>query len=68
MSHTKHSDDPLTLAIAPPDNESPQARGIRLSLELEAKRRSDAIDEEIDRQRAADKKGSNSVKVLLLGE
>lgn len=67
-SHTRYDKDPLTLAIAPPDNESPQAKEARLSLELEAKRRSDAIDEEIDRQRAAEKKGNSPVKVLLLGE
>lgn len=62
------SDDPLTRALAPPPNESPQERTARLAAAAEAKRISDMIDEELARQRAAEKKGQRPVKILLLGE
>jgi hypothetical protein len=68
MSSRSHPDDPLTAALAPPQNESQEDREQRLRAELEAKRRSDAIDDEIDRQRSVDKKGVKPIKVLLLGE
>ncbi|KAF7341901.1 hypothetical protein MSAN_02045800 [Mycena sanguinolenta] len=60
--------DPLTLALQPPPDETPQAREARLQLEREAKKRSDLIDEEINRERIADKKSVKSVKILLLGQ
>ncbi|TFK44474.1 guanine nucleotide binding protein, alpha subunit [Crucibulum laeve] len=59
-------DDPLTKALAPPPNETPAEREIRLAAEAEAQRRSDAIDEEINRQRIADRKAPKCVRVLLL--
>ncbi|KAF7375922.1 hypothetical protein MSAN_00006600 [Mycena sanguinolenta] len=60
--------DPLTLALAPPPGESPEDREARLLREREAKKRSDLIDQELARQRAADKKSSKPVKILLLGQ
>lgn len=60
-------EDPLTRAIAPPPNETPVERELRIAAELEAKRVSDAIDEELNRQRIADKKYPKPVKILLLG-
>ncbi|KIK95545.1 hypothetical protein PAXRUDRAFT_826893 [Paxillus rubicundulus Ve08.2h10] len=59
-------DDPLARAIAPPPNETPAERALRISAEQEAKRVSDAIDEELNRQRTADKKGPKPIKLLLL--
>lgn len=59
--------DPLTNAISPPLDESAQEREIRIKHELEAKQKSDAIDEDLNRQRAAEKKGPKPVRVLLLG-
>ncbi|KAJ4466915.1 guanine nucleotide binding protein, alpha subunit [Lentinula edodes] len=59
--------DPLTDAISPPSDESVQEREIRIKHELEAKQKSDAIDEDLNRQRAAEKKGPKPVRVLLLG-
>ncbi|KAF9226383.1 G-alpha-domain-containing protein [Gyrodon lividus] len=61
-------DDPLTRAIAPPPNETPAERERRISAEQEAKRVSDAIDEELNRQRSAEKKGAKPIKILLLGQ
>ncbi|KIJ14579.1 hypothetical protein PAXINDRAFT_169727 [Paxillus involutus ATCC 200175] len=59
-------DDPLTRAIAPPPHETPAERALRIAAEQEAKRVSDAIDEELNRQRTADKKGPKPIKLLLL--
>ncbi|KAJ7124991.1 guanine nucleotide-binding protein alpha-4 subunit [Mycena epipterygia] len=59
--------DPLTLALAPPPGESPQDREARIQRERDAKKRSDLIDQELSRQRTADKKNL-PVKILLLGQ
>lgn len=74
-SHTMGSslaaggDDPLTALMAPPANESPDQRALRLREEAEAKRVSDAIDEELKDARLREKKRkANEVRVLLLGE
>jgi guanine nucleotide-binding protein subunit alpha len=61
-------DDPLTTAMAPPANETPEEREARLLAQAEAQKRSDAIDEEINRQRNLDKKAPKCVRVLLLGK
>jgi len=61
-----NDDDPLTRAIAPPPNESPAEREIRLAAETAALKRSQAIDEELNKQRINDKK-TRCVRVLLLG-
>ena len=61
-------DDPLTRAIAPPPDETPTQREERIRAEQEAKRISDSIDEEINRERVAAKKAPRPVKILLLGK
>ncbi|KAF9476380.1 guanine nucleotide-binding protein alpha-4 subunit [Pholiota conissans] len=61
-------DDPLSKAIAPPENETHQEMLARLAAEAEAQKRSDAIDEEINRQRSEMRKAPKSVRVLLLGQ
>ena len=66
--YTLEPDDPLTRALAPPPNETDEQRQIRLAAEAEAKRVSDAIDEELQRQAKAEKRGPKLVKILLLGE
>ncbi|KAJ3971624.1 guanine nucleotide binding protein, alpha subunit [Lentinula raphanica] len=60
--------DPLTNAISPPPDETAQEREIRIKQELEAKQKSDAIDEDLNRQRAAERRGPKPVRVLLLGQ
>lgn len=65
--HRLPEDDPLTRALAPPCNETPRQREHRLRAEQEAKRVSDAIDDELNRQRIADKKSPKPIKILLLG-
>lgn len=57
------SRDPLADAIAPPPSESYAEREQRLEREREAKRVSDSIDEQIDKERRAEK----PIKILLLG-
>lgn len=59
--------DPLAAVLAPPPNETPAERERRLQAEAEAKRISDAIDEEIQAQAKAEKKAPKPIKVLLLG-
>lgn len=61
-------DDPLTRAMAPPPNETAAEREVRLLAEKEAQKRSDAIDEELNRQRNAEKKAPKCVRLLLLGK
>ena len=60
--------DPLAYVLAPPPNESEEQRQTRLAAEAEAKRISDAIDEELQRQAKAEKRAPRTVKILLLGE
>ncbi|KAJ3794293.1 guanine nucleotide binding protein, alpha subunit [Lentinula aff. detonsa] len=60
--------DPLTNAISPPPDESAQEREDRIKQELEAKQKSDAIDEDLNRQRVLERKGPKPVRVLLLGK
>ena len=59
--------DPLAHVMAPPPNETEEQREARLAAEAEAKRISDAIDEELQRQAKAEKRGPKPVKILLLG-
>ena len=60
-------DDPLTRALAPPPNETDSQRAERLRAEAEARRVSDMIDDELNRQRMVERKGQRPVKILLLG-
>jgi len=60
--------DPLNYLLQPPEKETREEFEARLREQEEAKKRSDAIDEEINRQRAELKKASNFVRVMLLGE
>ncbi|KIK04764.1 hypothetical protein K443DRAFT_398138 [Laccaria amethystina LaAM-08-1] len=61
-------DDPLTNAIKPPADETPEERQRRLRSEQDAKAISDSIDEELESQRAAERNGQKPVKILLLGQ
>lgn len=67
VSRRSDDDDPLAQALAPPPNETPQEREKRLAAEAEAQKRSDAIDEELNRQRQAEKK-EPCIRILLLGK
>ena len=67
-SSSLDEDDPLTMAIAPPKDETPEQRAERERKEAEARRVSDEIDEQLRVERAALKKRKPPVKVLLLGQ
>jgi len=67
MARRRSLSDPLTLAALPPSDESSQEKERRLRQEIEAKRVSDAIDEQIKQEKAAAKK-RKEVKILLLGQ
>lgn len=60
-------EDPLTLAIAPPPDETYEQRMVREAAEAEAKRVSDEIDELIRRERELEKRKKKPFKLLLLG-
>ncbi|OSX63438.1 hypothetical protein POSPLADRAFT_1140001 [Postia placenta MAD-698-R-SB12] len=60
--------DPLDVLLSPPADESTEERAARLSAEAEAKKISDMIDEELQRQERAEKRGQKPIKILLLGE
>jgi hypothetical protein len=70
MAHKFRSSDhdPLTAAIAPPPNETPAERAARLLEEVEARRVSDEIDEQLKQERASRRRQRPCVKVLLLGQ
>ena len=67
MGQQYEDEDPLTRAIAPPPNETPQERRAREAAEAEARRISDMIDDEIRQEREAEKRKKKAVKLLLLG-
>lgn len=62
-------DDPLSLAIAPPPDETPEARMDRERLEQHARRISNEIDDQLKTEKAELKKKKKTlIKVLLLGQ
>ncbi|EJD05576.1 G-alpha-domain-containing protein [Fomitiporia mediterranea MF3/22] len=60
-------DDPLALVMAPPPDETPDQQVARLAREAEARRISEAIDEQLKQERLQQKK-YKIVKLLLLGQ
>ena len=58
LTLTTSTDDPLTLALLPPPDETPAQKALRLQNEALAKQRSDAIDAEIEKER---KKGKSTM-------
>lgn len=60
-------EDPLTLAIAPPPDETSEQRQARVAAEAEAKRISDEIDEQLRKEREQLRKMKKPMKLLLLG-
>ena len=66
-SRAAQSDDPLAAVMAPPLDETPDERAVRLQREDEARRISDAIDESIKQERLMQKR-KKVVKLLLLGQ
>jgi hypothetical protein len=67
MASLFRDDDPLSKVMAPPTNETPEDREARLHAEAEAKRISDAIDEELQLQAKAERRAPRPTKMLLLG-
>ncbi|KAI0299954.1 G-alpha-domain-containing protein [Russula brevipes] len=60
--------DPFEAVLRPPPDETPAQRDARLLAEKNAKRISDAIDEQLRAERAELKKNSPDVRILLLGQ
>ncbi|TFK23704.1 guanine nucleotide-binding protein alpha-4 subunit [Coprinopsis marcescibilis] len=64
----RDEEDPFAHMLAPPSSESLEERERRLSAETEAQKRSDAIDEEINKQRMAERRETKHLRILLLGQ
>lgn len=60
--------DPLDLALAPPDDETPEQRAAREKLEREAMQRSRRIDGELKAAKAKMKRYKTAIKILVLGQ
>lgn len=67
MSPAHPDEDPLSLALLPPPDETWEQRQLREAAEAEAKRVSDEIDEQIKRERENERRKRKPVKLLLLG-
>lgn len=68
VTDTDHFDDPLSVTILPPKDESPQDCELRLRNEQEADRISREIDDSLRESRSTHEKRKKAIKVLLLGE
>ncbi|KAG6865241.1 hypothetical protein C0991_004183 [Blastosporella zonata] len=62
MGYAYESEDPLTLALAPPPDETPEQRQARELAELQAKKISDEIDEQLRKEKEGDKRKKKPVK------
>ncbi|KAJ7717013.1 guanine nucleotide binding protein, alpha subunit [Mycena metata] len=60
--------DPIAAALAPPPNESPEERASRVKQEGAAKKVSDEIDEQLNRERQQVKRQPKPLQILLLGK
>lgn len=67
-SRSRTYSDPLSAAIAPPPDESPEERTRRVQAESDAKRHSERIDELLQLEKLEKKKARAEVNVLLLGQ
>ncbi|KAF5384164.1 hypothetical protein D9615_003365 [Tricholomella constricta] len=68
MGFTPGPSDPFIEFMRPPPGETPAQATARMKRELDAQRRSDAIDESIKQAREQAKKEKHIIKVLLLGQ
>ncbi|KAF8633887.1 hypothetical protein AX15_001192 [Amanita polypyramis BW_CC] len=67
-AYASNYEDPLTIAIRPSPDETHQERKARIEREHKAKAISDAIDEDLQKDAITGRKGTNTVKILLLGQ
>lgn len=61
------TDDPISLLLSPPPNETTEEAALRIAKEAEARRVSDEIDRKLQAERDA-LKNQNVLKMLLLGQ
>ncbi|RDX57473.1 G-protein alpha subunit [Lentinus brumalis] len=67
--HSSNTDaDPFSLFLRPPASETEHERVTRLHREVDAKRISDSIDEEIKADRERMRKSKQDIRLLLLGQ
>jgi len=68
FTRSEDSTDPLSRVLEPPVNETLEQRAVREADEVEARRVSDRIDEQIKSDKQANSRSKAQVKVLLLGQ
>ena len=68
MSSITPFQNPFIVDCIPPKGETPQERSQREQEEARAKAVSDAIDEQIERDRVAFERYKRATKILLLGQ
>lgn len=61
------ADDPLSKALQPPPDETPDDRARRIQQQKEAQAISHRIDEDIQESRKAFERRKKAIKILLLG-
>lgn len=61
------ADDPLSRALQPPPDESPDDRALRIQRQQDAQRVSSEIDESIQESKKAFDRRKKAIKILLLG-
>jgi hypothetical protein len=61
-------DDPLSKALLPPPNETPEQYADRIRSQQQARDRSKEIDEALQRDNRAWERKKKAIKILLLGE
>jgi guanine nucleotide-binding protein alpha-1 subunit len=67
-SRTRADSDPLSRLLKPAAGETPQERQARLEQEALAQKISDAIDEQLRKEKAEKTKSRKEIRVLLLGK
>lgn len=67
ISQPDRFEDPLSRALRPPPDETPEQREERMDAQRLAKERSRRIDERIAEDRRAYERKRHAVKILLLG-
>jgi guanine nucleotide-binding protein alpha-1 subunit len=67
-SRARADSDPLSRLLKPSAGETPQERQARLEQEALAQKISDAIDEQLRKEKAEKTKSRKEIRVLLLGE
>ena len=65
--HARVDSDPFSHLLKPAAGETPQERQARLEAEAQARKISDAIDEQLRKEKVEKTKSRKEIRILLLG-